>query len=212
MPDDIPPIPPPLVIERHTDLYSERPAGASISMLVIHAISEFVYWPEEKSGEPTRFVPALEWLSRAIPGRKPCSAHAAIDPGGVIYRVCNDGRMAWHAGESAFEGETNLNRVSLGVELMVEGEHTYGTFLSRIRSPECFTRLQYRALGWLAYDWSRSYAIPPQRIVGHNRIAGDDVRGAGKGKRDPGAGFSFPRLRSEMIAWQERDNQLGRPI
>ncbi|KKM88500.1 hypothetical protein LCGC14_1258210, partial [marine sediment metagenome] len=36
--------------------------------------------------------------------------------------------------------------------------------------------------------------IPRHRIVTHQQVAGDDVRGPGLGKLDPGNGFNHGRL------------------
>jgi N-acetyl-anhydromuramyl-L-alanine amidase AmpD len=193
-----PPLPP-LVFGPETTLHSPR--LGEIALIVIHSISEEIWWPEEKSGELDRYVPADEWLTKAIPGRKPVSAHRLITPDGVIQILCEDVRAAWHAGLSEWRGQRNVNRISLGVELAVRGQHDYASFLRAIAT-DCYTSLQYRSLGWLCYTWMKRWKIElPFGISGHEHISGDDVRGKGKGKRDPGSGFNWQRLWDEIARW-----------
>ena len=193
-------MPPPLVYEEETLFQSER--GAGIDMIVVHSIAEHIWWPEDLSGVASRHVPVLEWLTQPVAGRKNgVSAHCYIDPGGVVHKLCRDERKAWHAGVSEFEGESDLNRIALGVELVVKGKHDYGSFLSQIAT-DCYTSAQYRALGWLVYDWMLNHPnITHDRVVGHSDVSGDDVRGPGKGKRDPGMGFNWQRFWNESEKW-----------
>lgn len=189
----------------YTQFYSDR--RATVDMIVVHSISEHIWWPESKSGEQSRYVPVLEWLTRPVPGKDPISAHAYIDPEGGVNYICDENHKAWHAGRSRWNGETDLNRVSLGVELVVEGAHDWFSFLRAIREPDCYNSLQYRALGWLIYIWCLAHVnITHDRIVAHSQISGDDVRGEGKGKPDPGDGFDWERMWEEIEKWEGDDN------
>lgn len=181
-------------------------------------MAEWIWWSEDASGEPSRYVPALEWLCRPMAGRKPASAHAIVEPLGTVHLICDADKVAWHAGRSRFGDEVNLNKVSLGVEVLVRGRHDYigsrraeiralglgydGSFIDAIKRPDCYSNLQYKALAWLVHHWmTEHHRITFDRIVGHSRIAGDDVRGGGRGKRDPGDGFDWHRLWDEVDRW-----------
>lgn len=193
MSDILPPLPP-VVSEPHTQNYSARPEDAAISMIVIHALAEFVFWPEQLSGKPDRYIHAGEWLGAPIPGRKDISAHAYIDPLGGIHEICAEDSRAWHAGKSAWAGDVDLNRISLGVELLVSGKHDWESFVEATKT-DCYRNTQYRSLGWLCAQWQdRHAAINKLRIVPHSLISPDEIRGAGKGKRDPGVGFDWDRF------------------
>jgi len=42
------------------------------------------------------------------------------------------------------------------------------------------------------------YNIPVNRVVRHSDVSGDDVRGKGKGKTDPGSAFDFEALKKAL--------------
>jgi AmpD protein len=125
------------------------------------------------------------------------SAHAYITPAGLIINSVPPSKVAFHAGVSSFGTFYNLNRTFLGCEWLVGGTHTYGTFLRRINATDglTYTEAQYEAGGYLYAEWTKKYPrITKGRIVDHSVVAGDDIRGAGKGKRDPGPAFDTLRF------------------
>lgn len=75
--------------------------GTPISMLVLHATVG--------SG-----ASALAWLTN--PASR-VSSHYLIFKSGTIYRLVDDDRAAWHAGRSNWHGVTDVNAVSLSIEL-----------------------------------------------------------------------------------------------
>ena len=107
------------------------------------------------------------------------SAHYFIDREGAITELVDPALMAWHAGESSFEGRKRCNSFSIGIELEGSPEHP-------------FTEEQYRALKELCLLLMEYYPlIKPERIVGHSDIA------PGR-KEDPGPLFAWERLRGEL--------------
>jgi N-acetyl-anhydromuramyl-L-alanine amidase AmpD len=125
------------------------------------------------------------------------SAHAYITPAGLIINSVPTDKVAYHAGKSVFGGNYNLNWTFLGCEFLVGGTHTYGMFLRKINATDglTYTEAQYEAGGFLYAKWAKTYPkITRDRIVGHRIVAGDDVRGSGKGKRDPGPAFDQARF------------------
>jgi N-acetylmuramoyl-L-alanine amidase len=106
------------------------------------------------------------------------SAHYVIEENGVIWRLVPDNRRAFHAGVSCWEGKSDLNTVSLGVEIVNPGhEWGYRTF------PEA----QMASVERLCRDLVARYSILPHRVVGHSDIAPER-------KSDPGELFDWARL------------------
>jgi N-acetylmuramoyl-L-alanine amidase len=116
---------------------------------------------------------ALSWFARA---ESKVSAHVVIDRDGTIYRVVPDERAAWHAGVSQLHGNGNVNGLSLGVELVdVDNDPEFS-----------YTPAQLHAVTlWCGFK-SHEYAIPLNRIVGHDQVCLPHGR-----KVDPGADFPW---------------------
>ena len=129
------------------------------------------------------------------------TVHAMITPAGQVLKCGSEGSVAYHAGASLFKGVSGLNTTFLGCEFLVSGEHTYESYLKRIAQPDAYTDAQYEAGGWLYASWMRKFGIARDAIVGHSAVSGDDVRGPGKGKRDPGGGFAWERFWESVDRW-----------
>ena len=70
-------------------------------------------------------VKALDQAQKAYElGEVPVGA-LIIDEKGFIYHLVDDEKRAWHAGTSFWQGCTDLNNRSLGIELANPG-HSYG--------------------------------------------------------------------------------------
>ena len=187
---------PPLRDVGTTPKRSTRPRIVSTSYLIIHAIAERIAWPDDPRG----YVPCQEWLT-THPGAY--SADALVWPDGALSVLNDDleARYSWHAGISrgllAWAGPPliggSLNHCSIGVEVVVPGRHNYASFLRAIRG-DWVAGVQYRTLGWVATTWGKRFSIGRTLIAGHRQVSGDDVRGAGRGKRDPGDGFDWRRF------------------
>ncbi len=106
------------------------------------------------------------------------SAHYVIEENGVIWQLVPENRRAFHAGVSCWEGERDLNAVSVGIEIVNPG-HEWGYR----RFPEA----QMASVEVLCRDLIARYSIPPHRVVGHSDIAPER-------KSDPGELFDWARL------------------
>jgi len=53
------------------------------------------------------------------------SSHLIINQNGKVYRLVQDNRIAWHAGKSCWGNYKNLNKNSIGIELVNNG-HQFG--------------------------------------------------------------------------------------
>jgi N-acetylmuramoyl-L-alanine amidase len=135
---------------------------------------------------------ALGWLCDPVAR---VSAHYLVDEDGTIWRLVPEERRAWHAGVSYWQGETALNAVSIGVEIVNPG-HEWGY--------RAFPEPQMQAVETLCLDIVARRRIPAHRIVGHSDIA--PTR-----KSDPGELFDWPRLaRARLGLWPEPVAELHR--
>ena len=62
-----------------------------------------------------------ESLKRLISSRFPVSCHYLINRKGKIYQMVSEQNIAWHAGKSMWKKLKNLNKNSIGVELVNKG-------------------------------------------------------------------------------------------
>ncbi len=155
--------------------------GHQVDMIVIHTIS----LPPGEFG--TGYVLDL-FLNRLDPSAHPyfqelegtkVSAHYFIDRKGKIIELVDPDQMAWHAGESSFEGRDGCNPFAIGIELEGTPDHP-------------FAEEQYSSLVELCVMLMERYPlITPERIVGHSDIA------PGR-KEDPGPFFSWGRFKDEL--------------
>ena len=106
------------------------------------------------------------------------SAHYVVEEDGRIFQLVPEARRAWHAGRSAWAGETDMNSASIGVEI-VNGGHDFGM--------PPFPDAQIEAVIALCHDIVKRHGITMQRVLAHSDIA------PGR-KTDPGEKFPWARL------------------
>jgi AmpD protein len=154
--------------------HDARPADAAIELLVVHNIS----LPPGRfgSGDALRlFTGTLDVTAHpfyAVLAGVRVSAHFFVDRGGAVTQLVSCRARAWHAGVSQFEGRSNCNDFSIGVELE-------GTDFTP------FADAQYQTLARLVSVLRDAY--PLRALRGHSDIA------AGR-KTDPGPLFDWSRL------------------
>lgn len=141
-----------------------------ITMLVLH-------YTGMESGEA-----ALERLTD--PASK-VSAHYLIHEDGKTISLVDEGRRAWHAGVSFWNGITDVNSASVGIEI-VNGGHDFGL-------PE-FTKPQLTSLIRLCKRIVKSYNIQDFDIVGHSDIAPSR-------KQDPGEKFPWKEVAKRGVGY-----------
>ena len=128
------------------------------------------------------------------------SVHGFIHPDGKYEKMVETPGKAFHAGQSLHEGLENLNSHYLGFELLVPGEHDFGTFSKAIETPGTYTKEQFDTAVEVCKWWMKEYNIPASRVVRHSDVSGDDVRGKGKGKTDPGSAFDWEAFQAALVA------------
>ena len=111
------------------------------------------------------------------------SAHYCVDEDGTLYRLVDEARRAWHAGEASWAGATDINARSIGIELVNPG-HSCGY--------RPFPEDQMAALAVLAQGILSRHPIPPRRVLGHSDVA--PAR-----KQDPGELFDWAALAAEGV-------------
>ena len=163
--------------------FDARPAGACVSLLVIHNIS---LPPGEFGGNAIvgLFTNTLDTTAHPyfaqLRGLR-VSAHFLIRRDGEIVQFVACGKRAWHAGVSSWQGRERCNDFSIGIEL--EGDDF-----------QPFAEAQYVALARLTRLLCRAYPI--RDIAGHADIAPQR-------KTDPGPCFDWARY-FRAIGWPDR--------
>jgi AmpD protein len=152
----------------------ERPPGAEVSLLVVHAIS---LPPGRFGGDGIERLftnmldPAADPYYMQIHQLK-VSAHFLVRRDGAAVQFVACSRRAWHAGVSVWRGRQRCNDFSIGIEM--EGCDWLP-----------FEPAQYRVLAGLIRALRRDFPIAD--IAGHVDIA------PGR-KTDPGPHFDWKRL------------------
>ncbi|WP_321815793.1 MULTISPECIES: N-acetylmuramoyl-L-alanine amidase [unclassified Paraburkholderia] len=162
--------------------YHARSADSRIRFLVLHYT---------EGDEPT----SLEELTR-----ENVSAHYLVpehpplrDGKPVVLQLVPESQRAWHAGVSEWQGTTELNAASIGIENVNSGPHD--TPQGRTWAP--WPADQVAAIIALSKDIVARYHIPPTRVVGHSDIAPQR-------KIDPGAAFPWKQLYDAGVgAWPD---------
>jgi len=118
--------------------------------------------------------PALRTLTSRFSG---VSAHYLIGRDGKVYYLVDESQRAWHAGESYWGGNQDLNSSSIGIELDNTGDEPY-------------TDTQIAQLLALLADLQARYAIPAANFIGHSDVAP-------RRKLDPGRYFPWRQLAAQ---------------
>lgn len=143
--------------------HGERKEGRRPTMLILH----YTGMPDE--GE------ALQWLCNPI---SQVSAHYFVFEDGRVVQMVPEARRAWHAGISFWNGETDINSSSIGIEIANPG-HPGGL--------PPFGDGQIESVIALANDIVTRWHMPMHQVLAHSDVA------PGR-KQDPGELFPWERL------------------
>jgi N-acetylmuramoyl-L-alanine amidase len=135
------------------------------------------------------FPRAFEALTKG-----PVSSHYLIaDQPPAIYQLVDESRRAYHAGDSAWKTDTQLNYSSIGIEIVNRGY---------VDTPEgrayyAYPPEQISLLIDLLRHIAARHQVAPEHILGHNEIAPQR-------KSDPGPLFPWQRLaEAGLIRWPD---------
>ena len=146
----------------------KKRSNKSIKLLVIHY---------------TGMQSERESIMRLCNPKSRVSSHFVISQSGKIYRLVQDDQIAWHAGKSCWGKYKNLNKNSIGIELVNKG-HEFGY--------TNFKKKQLSSLIKICKILIKKYKIKKRNIVGHSDIA--PLR-----KIDPGEKFPWKELADKKI-------------
>lgn len=117
-------------------------------------------------------------LQRLCDPASQVSAHYVVLEDGKIAQLVPEFRRAWHAGQSYWAGDRDMNSASIGIEIVNPG-HEAGVPI--------FPAIQIEAVIALCKDIIARHQIPRQRILAHSDVAPDR-------KIDPGETFPWAQL------------------
>ena len=120
----------------------------------------------------------IESIKRLKNPKYKVSCHYLINRKGEIIQLVKDKNIAWHAGKSKWKKITNLNKDSIGIELVNKG-HEFGY--------QNFSPKQIKSLIRLCKNLKKKYFIKKENFLGHSDIA--PLR-----KIDPGKKFPWKKL------------------
>ena len=129
-----------------------------------------------------------ETISKLCNAKSKVSCHYLIGRKGKILRLVQEKNIAWHAGKSNWKNYRNLNKNSLGIELVNKG-HRWGY--------SHYPKKQILNLISLCKFLIKKYKIKSTDILGHSDIA--PLR-----KNDPGEKFPWELLaKKKIVFWHD---------
>ncbi len=148
--------------------FGERKDGKAIDAIILHYTGMI-------SG-----VAAEDWLCN--PEAEVSSHYLVYEDGNIVQMVAEKDR-AWHAGKSYWKGETDMNSVSVGIEIVNPG-HALGY--------REFPARQINAVIRLCRGITLRHGVRPDMVLAHSDIA------PGR-KVDPGELFPWDKLAAKGI-------------
>ena len=112
------------------------------------------------------------------------SSHYLVSQEGKIYSLVSEKKRAWHAGQSYWRGNTDINSISIGIELDYSLSDTNNKFSLKLNS----------ALIFLLKRLLKKYKIRTENVLGHSDIA--PYR-----KIDPGKHFPWQMLENKKLSY-----------
>jgi hypothetical protein len=162
------------VIQFDNSFYSsrnrERPIRKSTTLIILHTTEA-----------PSRS--ALRKLSDLG------ECHYCVDEVGRVYRIIDHRREAFHAGRSMWNGRTNVDGSSVGIEVC--GYHN-----------KPLSAAQYQALGELVGELKHIYSIPDYSVLAHSHVAygapNKWQKRSHRGRKRCGMMFALPSVRARL--------------
>jgi N-acetylmuramoyl-L-alanine amidase len=155
--------------------FNARADGCDISMLILHY---------------TNMVNAEAALARLCDPASEVSAHYLIARDGEVFALVDEADRAWHAGVSAWQGQRDINSVSVGIELDHPGHDASGRMAA-------YPTAQMAALVDLAKAIIARHNIAADMVLGHSDVA------PGR-KIDPGEALDWAALaRAGVGLWPD---------
>lgn len=158
------------IIQSPSPNFNDRADGKKATILVMH-------YTDLPSG-----ADAVAWMCDP---EKKVSSHYMVDTDGSIHQLVDENKRAWHAGVSYWQGETDLNSCTIGIEIQNTG-HSLGYVP--------FPDVQIAAVRELSRDIIDRNHILPRHVLAHSDIA--PMR-----KIDPGHLFPWHALAQDGVGF-----------
>ena len=158
----------PKLVHRPSPNFDNRAKGQAPEMLVLHY---------------TGMGSNIEAINRLCDARSFVSAHYVVEENGTCFQLVHETYRAWHAGESNWAGNDDINSCSIGIELCNPG-HDWGY--------RKFPDQQMKTLISLCQDIIMRHSISSHLVLGHSDVAPHR-------KMDPGELLDWHRLSKEGI-------------
>jgi N-acetylmuramoyl-L-alanine amidase len=127
-------------------------------------------------------------LARLTDASAKVSSHYLVHEDGGVDQLVAEARRAWHAGMSSWQGATDINARSIGIEIVNPG-HDLGY--------RDFPDAQIDAVIGLCRDIVARHGIAKERVLAHSDVAPER-------KQDPGERFPWARLAASGVGrWIE---------
>ena len=147
----------------------------------------------------TGMATGKEALERLCDEQAAVSAHYLIEEDGQVFSLVEEQRRAWHAGVSKWEGDDDINDLSIGTEIVNSG-HPYPGYDS-VYGP--FTEAQMDALIPMAKAIIKRHNINACHVLGHSDVAW-------RRKIDPGELFDWRRLAENGVGcWIDKERIIS---
>lgn len=150
--------------------FNERKCNKKINLVIIH------YTAINSINESIKYLCTKE---------NKVSAHYLISKKGKIYSLVSESKRAWHAGESYWKGEIDINSKSIGIEL------DYSPFSKKSK----YSKELIGSLINLLKNIIKKYKIKPSNVLGHSDIS--PYR-----KIDPSKNFPWLLLEEKKISFK----------
>ncbi|MDQ0326648.1 N-acetylmuramoyl-L-alanine amidase [Rhodopseudomonas julia] len=124
-----------------------------------------------------------EALARLRDPHAQVSCHYLVRTDGTRLRLVDEKERAWHAGRSSWNGASDINARSIGIEIANWGHAA----LEKGATLPPFGDRQIDSVIALCQDILKRHKIPARRVLGHSDVAPDR-------KLDPGELFPWHRL------------------
>ncbi len=116
-------------------------------------------------------------------------AHYCVTRDGTIYRIIDKDRVAYHCGRSMWNGRTNIDQYSVGIEII--GYHD-----------KPLTNAQYTAVRGLVKALQSIYAVKDYAVMPHSQVAYGTPnrwhRKSHRGRKRCGMSFATPQIRAKL--------------
>jgi N-acetylmuramoyl-L-alanine amidase len=175
------------IVYKHDTIVKEKDFYTKITKNYNYRKPNFViiHHTAQDSCEQTYYTFSLE--------RTQVSSHYVICKDGTVTQLVDDMLRAWHAGNSRWGSNTDLNSSSIGIELDNNGYTV-------------FAQPQLDSLEALLARLKKAYGIPAQNFIGHGDIA------PGR-KNDPNVNFPWQYFASKGYGmWYDADSLVTPPI